>query len=130
MGNTQSINKINFEDMKNAITNNCIIINTLNENKQECLIYNTVMLQNEEIIINNCIKQNLHEKIIIYGENSQDDKIISKYYQLYKLGFTNIYVYVGGLFEWLLLQDIYGKDLFQTTSEDLDILKYKGSCLL
>lgn len=130
MGNTHSINKINFEDMKHAIINNYIIINTLSENKQECLIYNTVMLHNEETVINNCIKNNLYEKIIIYGENSQDDKIISKYHQLYKLGFTKIYVYIGGLFEWLLLQDIYGKDIFQTTTDELDILKYKGTRLL
>ena len=29
------------------------------------------------------------------------------------------------MFEWLLLQDIYGNDNFPTTSKDLDILKYK-----
>ena len=29
------------------------------------------------------------------------------------------------MFEWLLLQDIYGNDDFKTTQEELDILKYK-----
>jgi len=29
------------------------------------------------------------------------------------------------LFEWLLLQDIYGSEEFPTTSHELDILKYK-----
>ena len=37
----------------------------------------------------------------------------------------NVYVYPGGLFEWLLLQDIYGEDNFPTTLKELDILKYK-----
>lgn len=30
------------------------------------------------------------------------------------------------MFEWLLMQDIYGNDEFITTSNDLDILKYKS----
>ena len=33
--------------------------------------------------------------------------------------------YPGGVFEWLLLQDIYGNDNFPTTKKELDILKYK-----
>jgi hypothetical protein len=50
--------------------------------------------------------------------------------QLQSLGFNKIYIYSGGLFEWMLLQDIYGKDLFQTTSIEVDILKYKSSKIL
>jgi hypothetical protein len=41
------------------------------------------------------------------------------------LGFENVYIYRGGMFEWLLLQDIYGFDEFQTTSKITDLLKYK-----
>jgi hypothetical protein len=41
------------------------------------------------------------------------------------MGFVNVYLYPGGLFEWLLLQDIYGDDEFPTTIKELDILKYK-----
>lgn len=130
MGNSQSIKKINFEDMQTAVTKKYIIINTLEDNKQACLISNTILSTNEEKIINEYIKKDLHVNIIIYGENSQDDKIISKYYQLQKLGFSNIYIYIGGLFEWLLLQDIFGSDLFPTTTEELDLLKYKGNYLL
>jgi len=37
-----------------------------------------------------------------------------------------VYIYSGGLFEWLLLQDIYGSDLFPTTNDKVDFLKYKG----
>jgi len=35
-------------------------------------------------------------------------------------------VYPGGLFEWLLLQDIYGEDNFPTTKKEMDILRFKG----
>jgi hypothetical protein len=76
--------------------------------------------------LNKYLKLNKSIKIVIYGENCIDNKVISKYNQLYKLGFTNLYVYIGGLFEWLLLQDIYGDDEFPTTSKIIDILKYKG----
>jgi hypothetical protein len=34
-------------------------------------------------------------------------------------------MYLGGMFEWMLLQDIYGKEDFPTTEEELDILKFK-----
>ena len=40
--------------------------------------------------------------------------------------FTNVFIYPGGLFEWLLLQDIYGFDDFPTTKKERDHLKYKG----
>ena len=29
-------------------------------------------------------------------------------------------------FEWLLLQDVFGEDLFPTTSKELDILKFNS----
>ena len=125
MGNISSINKINYEFVKNAINSNeYIIINTLDNNNQECLIKNTLSIINETNIINECIKTNKERKIIIYGINSQDNKVIEKYNQLYKLGFKNLYVYIGGLFEWLLLQDIYGDDEFPTTCKIIDILQY------
>ena len=126
MGNCQSIKKINFEDMQTAISRKYIIINTLSDDKQSCLILNTIPSNNEEKLINEYINTNLHINIVIYGENSQDDKIISKYYQLQKLGFSNIYIYIGGLFEWMLLQDIFGSDIFPTSIDEPDLLKYKG----
>jgi hypothetical protein len=39
-------------------------------------------------------------------------------------------MYLGGMFEWMLLQDIYGRDEFPTTSKVLDILKYKPKRLM
>ena len=47
MGNTLSINRINFKDMQYAISNNMIIINTLDINNQDCLIKNTLKPEEE-----------------------------------------------------------------------------------
>jgi hypothetical protein len=128
MGNAASIRKINCEDMQKACKNmnNYIIINTLDQSMQQCLILNTIKIENEEALINSIIKKSKNKNIIIYGRNCNDDNVYKKYQQLVSLGFTNVYVYVGGMFEWLLLQDIYGNDLFPTTSNELDILKYKS----
>jgi hypothetical protein len=127
MGNAISNKYINFEDMQLAIANkDYIIINTLAENKQPCLICGTLDMKNEEEILNTHLKSNKSIKIIVYGMNSQDTSVNKKYEQLISLGFYNVFIYNGGLFEWLLLQDIYGKELFLTTSQERDILKYKG----
>ena len=130
MGNTLSIRKINCEDMQKACngsnTENYIIINTLEANMQKCLIKNTIQIEQEEQIINSIIKKTRNKNIIVYGRNCNDEKTYKKYEQLVGLGFTNVYIYVGGMFEWLLLQDIYGNELFPTTSKELDILKYKS----
>ena len=76
-------------------------------------------------LINNYLKSNRAVKIVIYGRNSNDELLYKKYQQLVSLGFTNVHAYIGGMFEWLLLQDIYGADEFPTTTKQLDILKYK-----
>ena len=76
------------------------------------------------------MKENKSIRIIIYGKNCNDENVNKKYQQLLSLGFYNIFVYFGGMFEWLLLQDIYGKDLFPTTKKELDLLKYKSNQLL
>ena len=54
MGNTQTMKKINFEDMQLAIknSNTYLIINTLPLNEQKCLISNTLIAIDEEAIIN------------------------------------------------------------------------------
>lgn len=132
MGNTQSMKKINYEDMQTVIKNPEIylIINTLNHNEQQCLIINTISVNDEETLINKFIKENKSIRIIIYGKNCNDESIDKKYQQLYSLGFYNIFVYLGGMFEWLMLQDIYGKDLFPTTKKEVDLLKYKSHQLL
>tara|TARA_B110000967_G_scaffold162278_1_gene168777 strand:+ start:381 stop:797 length:417 start_codon:yes stop_codon:yes gene_type:complete len=126
MGTTQSKTyKINYEDMIIVIKKNECIINTLLPDEQDCLIKNTINYKLEEKFINDNIK-NLSRNIIIYGKNSNDETVHKKYTQLIQLGFTNVFIYTGGMFEWLCLQDIYGSDEFPTTSRELDILKYKA----
>ena len=66
------------------------------------------------------------KRIIIYGKNCNDETVNQRWQQLINLGFHNVFVYFGGMFEWLMLQDIYGKDLFPTTQKELDLLKYRG----
>ena len=127
MGNQQSIQRFNFEDIQTAINNKdrYIIINTLAISEQQCLIPNTIIFNEEENIINELISNRNNKSIIIYGKNGNDMSIYDKYEQLSKLGLINIYIYPGGIFEWLCLQDIYGDELFPTTKKELDILKYK-----
>lgn len=132
MGNSQSMKKINYEDMQTVVKNPEIylLINTLPSVSQDCLISTTVSIDQEEGTINKYMKENRNIRIIIYGKNCNDDLVDKKYQQLLSLGFYNIFVYRGGMFEWLLLQDIYGQDLFPTTKRELDLLKYKSNQLL
>lgn len=125
--------KIGYEDILYVLKNSdqYHIINTLSAENQECLIKNTLSIQNEIYIFDNYIKeQKFNIKIIIYGSNSCDVSVDKKYKQLTEIGFNNIYIYTGGLFEWLLLQDIYGKNEFPTTSNIIDILKYRPKGVL
>jgi rhodanese-related sulfurtransferase len=128
MGNTQSTQKINYEDIQYVINNSQthLLINTLSESEQNCLIINTINIKNEEAIVNKLIQTGgKNAKIIVYGRNCNDEKIYTKYNQLKSLGFYNVYIYVGGLFEWLMLQDIYDDTEFPTTQKEFDFLKYK-----
>ena len=122
LGN-KSILKVNFEDIQ-ILKKNTFLINTLEKYNQSCLIKGTLSIHIEEKTINENIF-NTQTNIIIYGKNTNDETIIKKYNQLIKLGFKNVYIYSGGLFEWLCLQDIYGKELFPTIGEEEDILKFK-----
>lgn len=133
MGNSQSSIKINYEDIQFIIKNpeGKLLINILPDNMQDCLILKTLNSKKEVEVINTLLKMgNKNIKIVIYGKNANDDKIYEKYQQLVSLGFYNVFVYPGGLFEWLLLQDIYGADDFPTTKKELDILKYKSNQVL
>jgi hypothetical protein len=128
MGNAQSsIQKINFEDMQTACKNPEIylLINTLPESEQGCLVIGTVSAHQEEAIINKHLGGSKNIQIIVYGRNCNDEKVFKKYQQLLQLGFFNVFIYSGGIFEWLMLQDIYGFNEFPTTTKQLDLLKYK-----
>ena len=131
--NTNEIKKVNFEDIQMIISDkssNTLLINTMDANQQKCLIKNTIDIHEEVNIINKLMnEQNFDVKIIIYDKNSNSKTIYKTYQQLEKLGFFRIYLYIGGLFEWLCLQDIYGNTEFPTTTQELDILKYKSKSI-
>ena len=128
MGNTTSTRKVNFEDVQYSMKNKnkFLLINTLESSRQNILIKNTLPIDKEEELINKLIKSNQNVNIIVYDENANAPNLMKKYNQLVGLGFINVFIYPGGLFEWLLLQDIYGYDNFPTTSQERDILKFKG----
>jgi hypothetical protein len=144
MGSSVSISKVNFEDMQcmcrtaNPInqfqySTHCaqshptLLINTLPPGMQACLIPGTMPIEQEEASMNAMLSEprGKDREIIVYGKNANDDTVYKKYQQLLHLGFKHVRVYPGGMFEWLLLQDIYGALSFPTTSKELDILKYK-----
>ena len=122
-------NKIGYEDVLYAIENTTknILINTLDQSLQHCLIKSTLSVENETAVLNQMIENNKFNQIniLVYGLNSVDNSVEQKYKQLIDLGFPNVYIYSGGIFEWLLMQDIYSKENFPTSSYDMDILKYK-----
>jgi len=143
MGSSVSISKVNFEDMQcmcrtaNPIhqyqysnfaqSHPSLLINTLPPGMQGCLIPSTMPFDQEEASMNAMLSEpnGKDREIIVYGKNANDDTVYKKYQQLIHLGFKHVRVYPGGMFEWLLLQDIYGASSFPTTSKELDILKYK-----
>lgn len=121
--------QVNFEFVQKAMTHTeeYYFVNTLPYSLQTCLINNTLNASEEEPVINDML-QNYNipdKKMVVYGKNYLDTTIHKKAQQLSQLGLRDIYIYSGGMFEWLLLQDIYGNQEFPTTSKQLDILLYK-----
>jgi len=137
MGNQVSlVPKVSYEDIQMVVYRNMhvqhstLIINTLPPSLQHCLIKTTLDIRFEERIVNTFIEQKPDIMIIVYGKNSNDITILHKYEQLVKLGFTNVYIYTGGIFEWMLLHEMYGKELFQITKHEIDILRYRPKSVL
>ena len=117
---------VNFQFVLNN-KNQSILINTMSLDFQDGLIEYTIDASTETEIVNQLIEQNnKNSLIIIYGKNHTDLSVHEKSNQLVKFGFSNIKIYLGGMFEWLLLQEIYGKDEFPTSGRDLqmEILRY------
>ena len=124
MGNSIS-NLINFEIVKEMHKEGAIIIHTMAEN-EKVLIFGTVVAEKESEKINKMMSKNDYEKdIIIYGRNCHEyETLLKKQKQLASLGFKNVFIYLGGMFEWLLLQDVYGSKEFPTEKKG-DILDFK-----
>ena len=137
MGNQVSlVPKVSYEDIQMVVYRNShvqhstLLINTLPPSLQHCLIKTTLDIRFEERIVNALIHKSPDIMIIVYGKNSNDITILHKYDQLVKLGFTNVHIYTGGIFEWMLLHEIYGKELFKITKYEIDILRYRPKSVL
>lgn len=132
-------NKIGFDDIVHFILNkstnqHIILINTLPIHQQQYLIQYTISCDVEEKVINDSLLSSLvkNQIIIIYGKNHTDNTMESKYNQLVKLGFlsTHLFIYYGGIFEWALLQDIYGDINFPTNSSPTDFMIFKPDIII
>jgi hypothetical protein len=130
-----SKNRINFEDVQAIVSGsgsngNMIMISTLPTEFQKCVIRGTIPAENEEVLMNNIISgkdvRGDNITVVVYGKNAADETVTEKYDQLIKLGMPRVCIYTGGMFEWLLLQDVYGVELFPTTGNELDILRYRA----
>lgn len=128
---------LNFEDVQSIIRGSnggrYVLINTLSNEFQKCVIRGTLPANEEERRINDIISGNDANgeaiTIVVYGKNATDVSAYKKCEQLIKHGIANVRIYVGGMFEWLLLQDIYGQDLFPTVGAsgvNLDLLAYRS----
>ena len=129
--NTSSVKEyVGFEDIKHAIRNTreFILINTLPSNEQDVLIFGTLPCDREEVTINEQISnyRTPDLPVIVYGRNCSDTTVVQKQEQLTSLGVKDVYLYMGGMFEWLLMQDVYGFDEFPTTTKICDILKFRS----
>jgi hypothetical protein len=126
MGNAGSqVKTVNFDNIKEQ---NHLLINVMDETDQSVLIKGTVHIENEIKTINSLLSASKQgeTRVIIYGKNTDDfHRVMNKYKQLCELGFDT-HVYIGGLFEWLLLQEIYGSAEFpiENRANILDILKF------
>lgn len=122
------VNIFNFEDVQQYIvgTQPFFLINTLPINLQKCVILGTMCALKEEKCFNDCLHMNT--PVLVYGKHHSDSSVTKKCNELVAFGFTNVNMYAGGLFEWLLLRDVYGDELFPVNTGPLsvvEILDYK-----
>jgi 23S rRNA pseudoU1915 N3-methylase RlmH len=114
MGNAFSVKSIaNYDNVKEVVVKHGLLIHIMDK-KQLVLIHGTLSADIEEEAINAAIDKNEYDKhIVVYGKNTQDiEKLVEKRKQLISLGFKNVQIYIGGMFEWALLQDVYGSKEF------------------
>ena len=97
------------------------------ESDPKITIHGTLSAHKETETINDLLNRREYDRqIIVYGSNDHEfEKLINKQKQLKTLGFANVNIYLGGMFEWLLLQDVYGVKEFPTHGIKSDPLLFK-----
>jgi len=124
MGQSSSYPRCSFQELQQK-KGEYVLINTLPLSKQHYLIHGTIPGLQESERMNEYIYKNKRIEIIIYGLDYQDLSVYKKFAQLKSLGFVNVFIYMGGLFEWALLQEVYGTNFktFGSIIEPLDVYK-------
>ena len=124
---------IGFDDILRCIKtpNKYAIIHTMPAS-ESVLIAGTLIASEEESFINDYLSKYTENQktIVLYGRNSCDHSPMKKRAQLMSFGISDVYVYTGGMFEWALLQDIYGVSEFPTTGAIVDLLVYRPRPLI
>ena len=131
MGTSHSVEKTTFDGIQQAVRGKGpILLSTLPKNEQRCLILSTLSPDVEEALLNKCLQRGESGKhILVYGKNALDASPEKKCKQLLGLGFTHVRMYPGGLFEWALLQEVYGTGLFPTTAKIEDPQEFSKRCI-
>jgi hypothetical protein len=128
MGVMYSMPSYNYHQLQDRMKKQgqeIILINTLPLTRQDCLIKGTLKAFIEVEYMNKLLKTNKNKEIVVYGIHHTDTSVIQKYNQLKKLGFTNVHIYFGGMYEWLLLQEVFDIINFQTDGTIQNIVDYK-----
>lgn len=117
-----SYNNCNYIQLQEKIENKnqVVLLTTLSTN--DYLIKGTIHVNLECDFVNNLAKKDKSKEIVVYGKDHLDMRVIKKYNELKKIGFVNVSIYFGGLFEWALLQETYGKSNFQTDGNVDDLM--------
>jgi rhodanese-related sulfurtransferase len=122
--------RVGFDDVLLAIQHpeTYMLINTLPAHQQSCLIQQTTPVAEEEVRMNQLMSSDKHHRqmVIVYGKNGSDVTVDRKCQQLSSLGFREVFVYSGGMLEWMLLQDVFGYAEFPTTSRSGDIFQFQA----
>jgi len=104
--------------LHSSLTSRYLILSVLPDPilSNEPVIPQTLSPDKEEEILNQLLESGGQENttLIVYGKNNADTRVFEKYYQLHhRFGFQ-CSLYLGGMFEWLLLQKIHGEDAYPT----------------
>jgi hypothetical protein len=130
MGHSQSF-LVSYDDVQFAQKHpdHFLLLNTLPTENQQCVISTTIPADKETDIMNELLHSSRGMHIIVYGRNDHDESVPKKLNQLKKLGFRNVFMYPAGMFEWLMLQEIYGCENFETTGAG-EILDFQPALTL
>ncbi len=122
MGQTSSYPICTFQQLQTR-KDEFILLNTLPLNRQHYLIKGTLPGLEESVKMNEYLYKNKNIPIVLYGIDCNDASVLKKFAQLKTLGFVNVSIYRGGLFEWALLQEIYGSNFHTegTIRDPLDV---------